>query len=126
MKKHMELTCNIECLQDVAIVGCFGRLVRGAALDEFRCRLQRVENLRVLVLDLSNVEQLDAGGLGVLLLLRRWALQQKVQLKLVDPSPIVRRVLNATHLNSVFEISSLEQALCILRAPELPPTYAVA
>jgi len=126
MNRYMELTYQIECLQDVAIVGCSGRLVRGAALDEFRGRLERLEHLRVLVLDLSDVEQLDAGGLGVLLLLRRWALQQKVQLKLVDPSPFVRRVLVATHLNSVFEISSLEEALCILRAPEGPPRYAVA
>jgi len=122
----MELAYQIECLQDVAIVGCSGRMVRGAALDEFRRRLERLEHLRVLVLDLSNVEQLDAGGLGVLLLLRRWALQQKVQVKLVNPSPFVRRVLDATHLNSVFEISSLGEALIILRAPEGPPRYAVA
>jgi anti-anti-sigma factor len=126
MDKYMELTYQIECLQDVAIVGCSGRLVRGAALDEFRRRVERLENLRVLVVDLSHVEQLDAGGLGVLLLLRRWALQQEVQLKLVNPSPFVRRVLEATRLNSVFEISSLEQALGILRAPEGPPSYAVA
>jgi anti-anti-sigma factor len=110
----------------VAVVGCSGRLVRGAALDEFRRRLERLEHLRVLVLDLSGVQQLDAGGLGVLLLLRRWALQHKVQLKLVDPSPFVRRVLDATHLTSVFEISSLEEALCILRSLECPPRYAVA
>ena len=126
MDRYMELKYKIECLQDVAVVGCSGRLVRGEALDEFRRRLERLEHLRVLVLDLSNVEQLDAGGLSVLLLLRRWALQQKVQLKLVDPSPFVRRVLEATRLNSVFEISSLEEALCILRAPEGPPWYAVA
>ena len=122
----MELKYQIECLQDVAIVGCSGRLVRGAALDEFRRQLERLEHLRVLVLDLSDVEQMDAGGLGVLLLLRRWALQQEVQLKLVNPSAFVRRLLVATHLNSAFEISSLEEALCILRAPEGPTHYAVA
>jgi anti-anti-sigma factor len=126
MNRHMELSYQIECLQDVAIVGCSGRLVRGAALDEFRSHVERLENLRVLVLDLSQVEQLDAGGLGALLLLRRGALQKKVQLKLVNPSRFVRRVLDATHLNSVFEISSLEEALCILRSPEGPPRYAVA
>ena len=126
MNRYMELTYQIECLQDVAVVGCSGRLVRGAALDEFRRRLERLEHLRVLVLDLSAVEQMDAGGMGTLLLLRRWALQQKVQMKLVDPSPFLRRVLEATRLNSVFEISSLEQALCILRAPECPPRYAIA
>lgn len=126
MNRYMELTYQIECLQDVAVVRCSGRLVRGAALDEFRNRLERLEHLRVLVLDLSNIEQLDAGGLSVLLQLRRWALQQEVQVKLVNPSPFVRRILQATHLNSVFEISSLEEALCILRASEPPPRYAVA
>ncbi len=123
----MELKYQIECLQDVAVVGCSGRLVRGKALDEFRCRLEQLHSLRMLVLDLSNVEQLDAGGLGVLLLLRRWAMQNSVQMKLVNPSPFVLRVLQATHLTSVFEISSLEEALCILQAQEFPPRrYAVA
>jgi anti-anti-sigma factor len=126
MYRYMELRYQIECSQDVAVVRCSGRLVRGAALDELRRRVERLEHLRVLVLDLSEIQQLDAGGLGVLLLLRRWALQRSVQIKLVDPSPFVRRVLEATHLNSVFEISSLEEALCILRGPEAPPRYAVA
>lgn len=126
MNRYMDLKYKIECLQDVAVVGCSGRLVRGAALDEFRRRLEQLQHVRVLVLDLSEVEQLDAGGLGALLLLRRWALQQSAQMKLVNPSAFVRSVLEATHLTSVFEISSLEEALCILRAPERPPRYAVA
>jgi anti-anti-sigma factor len=126
MKEHMKLQYQIECLHDVAVVGCSGRMVRGAALDEFRGRLERLEGLRVLVLDLSGVEQIDAGGLGAMLLLRRWAIQKSVRIKLVDPAPFVRRVLEATHLASVFEIASFEEALCILRAPQGPPQYAVA
>jgi hypothetical protein len=46
--------------------------------------------------------------------------------KLVNPPVFFRRVLEATHLNSVFEISSLKEALCILRSPERPPCFAVA
>jgi len=64
--------------------------------------------------------------LGILLQLRRWAWQHSVQLKLVNPSPFVRRVLEATRLSSVFEISSLEEALCILQATDDPPRWAVA
>ena len=126
MNRYMELRYQIDCLQDVAIVGCSGRLVRGAALDEFRKRLERLENLRVLVLDLSAVEQMDAGGMGTLLLLRSWTVQRKVQMRLVNPSPFVQRILEATGLDSVFEISSLEQALWILRAPDWPSYFAVA
>jgi anti-anti-sigma factor len=126
MKERMKLQYQIECLHNVAVVACSGRMVRGAALDEFRSRLERLEGLRVLVLDLSEVDQIDAGGLSAMLMLRRWAMQRSVHIKLVDPTPFVRRVLEATHLASVFEIASFEEALCILRAPQCPPNYAVA
>ncbi len=122
----MELQFQIECFQDVAVVNCSGRMVRGAALDQFRRRIEQLERVRVLVLDVSEVEQLDAGGLGTLLLVRRWAAQKNAKLKLVNPPVFFRRMLEATHLTSVFEISSLKEAICILRAQECPPRFAVA
>ncbi|HKM85361.1 MAG TPA: STAS domain-containing protein [Terriglobales bacterium] len=127
MNRHMELKFQVECLQDVAVVNCSGRMVRGAALDEFRRRIEQLERVRVLVLDVSDVDHLDAGGLGTLLLLRRWATQRSAKLKLVNPPVFFRSTLEATHLNSVFEISSLKEAICILRANECPPPrFAVA
>ncbi len=122
----MELRYQIEQLHDIAVVRCSGRLVRGNPLEDFRCRLEQLEHARVLVLDLSELDQIDAGGLGVLLHLRRWGRLHSVQMKLVNPSPFVRRVLEATRLTAVFEVSSLEEALCILRAADCPPRYAVA
>lgn len=127
MNRPMELKFQVECLQDVAVVNCSGRMVRGAALDQFRRRIEQLERVRVLVLDLSEVEQLDAGGLGTLLLVRCWATQKSAKLKLVNPPVFFRRVLDATHLTSVFEISSLKEAIGILRSKECPPTrFAVA
>jgi anti-anti-sigma factor len=123
--KSMELHYEIERLQDVAVVRCSGRMVRGAALDAFRRGIEQLDRLRVLVLDLSDIQQIDAGGLGTLLLVRRWAVQNSARLKLVNPPLFFRRVLEATKLNSVFEISSLKDALYILR-PGCPPRYAVA
>jgi anti-anti-sigma factor len=132
MNRHMELKFQVECSQDVAVVNCSGRMVRGAALDEFRRRIEQLERVRVLVLDVSEVEQLDAGGLGTLLLVRRWATRNSTKMKLVNPPVFFRRLLEATHLTSVFEISSLKEAICILRAKEIPasnecpPRFAVA
>ena len=126
MIRYMELRFQIECQHDVAIVRCSGRLVRGVAVDDFRDRITQLEHLRVLILDLSEIEQLDAGGLGTLLIVRRWARQHAVQMKLVNPSPFVRRILEATRLTAVFEISSLEEALCVLEASECRPQAAVA
>jgi len=122
----MELRWHIEQLNDIAVVRCSGRMVRGTSLDDFKGRLERLDTARILVLDLCEVEQVDAGGIGVLLELRRWARQHSAQVKVVNPSPFVRRVLEATHLASIFEISSLEQALCILRAPSSDPRLAIA
>jgi anti-anti-sigma factor len=126
MNKVMELRFQVACQQDVAIVRCLGRMVRGAALDEFRRQVEELEHARILILDLSEVEQVDAGGLGALLLMRRWSRQHSVRMKLVNPSPFVLKLLEATRLTSVFEISSLEEALCILQAPGERPQYAVA
>ena len=126
MNKHMELKFQVECLQDVAVVNCAGRMVRGASLDQFRRRIEQLERVRMLVLDVSEVEQLDAGGLGTLLLVRRWAMRNGVKMKLVNPPHFFREVLEATHLTSVFEISSLKEAICILRSPAPPRHFAVA
>lgn len=126
MNRHMELQYQVESLQDVTVVNCSGRMVRGAALDQFRRRIEQLERVRVLVLDVSEVDHVDAGGLGTLLLVRRWAMQKSAKLKLVNPPVFFRRLLEATHLTSVFEISSLKEALSILRARECPARFAVA
>jgi len=126
MNNNMELRYQVECQHDVAVVRCSGRLVRGQTLEEFRRGIEGLEHLRVLIVDLSEIEQLDAGGLGALLLLRRWARLNCVQMKLVNPSEFLLKVLQATRLTSVFEISSLEEALCILQTPGERPRYAVA
>ncbi len=127
MNRHMELRFQVECSQDVVVVNCSGRMVRGTALDEFRRRIEQLERVRVLVLDVSEVNQLDAGGLGTLLLVRRGATQKSAKLKLVNPPVFFRRLLEVTRLASVFEISSLKEAIFILHAKEGPPScYAVA
>ncbi len=126
MKRHMELQYQVECLQDVAVVNCSGRMVRGAALDQFRRRIEQLGRIRVLVLDVTEVSQLDAGGLGTLLLVKRWASQNAAKMKLVNPPVFFRRMLDATCLTAVFEISSLKEAISILRTRECPPRFAVA
>jgi anti-anti-sigma factor len=126
MNDKMELRYQVERQHDVAVVRCSGRLVRGPALEEFRRGIERLDHLRVLIVDLSEIDHLDAGGLGALLMVRRWARLNAVQVKLVNPSPFLLKVLQATRLTAVFEISSLEEALCILQSPGDRPRYAVA
>ena len=79
-----------------------------------------------MVLDLSEVEFMDAGGLNALVSLHHWTRNHGIQLKLVHPSGIVREMLTRTRLNRVFDISSLHDVLAILGSAECQHSkYAV-
>ena len=108
------LTIDVEKTGDVAVVRCGGRIVRGQEVRTLRSAVVSERDSRIVVLDLSDVETLDAGGLTTLLSLHQWARSRGVQLKLVNPSHFVREVLVRTHLDHVFDISTLDHALFVL------------
>jgi anti-anti-sigma factor len=67
-----------------------------------------------MILDLASVDIIDAGGLGVLLELREWALKNGIEFKLENANELVANVLRITHLDSVFDVSSEAPAnLCV-------------
>jgi anti-anti-sigma factor len=112
------LTIDVEKTGDVAVVRCVGRIVRGAGIRTLRNAVFAEKNIRIVVIDLTDVEMLDAGGLTALISLQQWAQSRNVQLKLVNPSHFVNEVLTLTGLNHVFEISRFEHALFVLSAPD--------
>lgn len=121
------LNINVEKTGDVAVVRCAGRIVRGTEVFTLRNAVFSAKDIRIVVIDLSDVEMLDAGGLTALLSLLQWARSRNVQLKLVNPSHFVNEVLTRTGLDRVFEISTFEHALFVLGAPEWHHSkYAVA
>lgn len=110
------LTIDVEETGDVAVVRCSGRIVRGEAVRTLRSAVVAEGNTRIVVLDLSEVETIDAGGLTALVSLHHWTGNRGIQLKLVNPSHFVNEMLERTGLNHVFEISSLHDALLVLSA----------
>ena len=112
------LTIDVEKTGDVAVVRCVGRIVRGTEVLTLRNAVFSQKDIRIVVIDLSDVEMLDAGGLTALLSLQQWARSRNVQLKLVNPSHFVNEVLTVTGLDHVFEISRFEHALFVLSAPD--------
>ena len=110
----MSLHIGMEQIEDVAVLQCVGRMVRAEALGIVKDAVTRLSRLRVIVLDLSGVEMLDARGLGMLVSLHNWACANNVQLKAVNPSKFVREVLELTRLSSVLHVSSLEDPIEVL------------
>jgi anti-anti-sigma factor len=92
------LTVTTECLGDVVILRCTGRIVRGQETAVLCAAVQ--QHQRHLVLDLSGVDAIDAAGVGLLVSLQAAG----IYLQLVNPSKQVREVLRVTQLESVFEI----------------------
>jgi anti-anti-sigma factor len=108
------LTIDVEKNSEVAVVHCSGRLVRGAEICMLRNAVVSEKTTRIVVLDLSQVEFMDAGGLNLLVSLHHWTRNHGIRLKLVQPSPFVHDMLTRTRLNRVFDISSLHDVLVIL------------
>ena len=68
-----------------------------------------------IALNLRGVTQLDARGLGELVLALRAARDRGLRLRLVAPPPRVERMLSVTRLDTVFELCGSEA--------ELPPAF---
>lgn len=110
----MSLRVDVQQSEDVTVLRLAGRIVRGSAVCVLKDAVISQKNMRIVILDLSEVENVDGGGLGMLVFLRRWTQENGIQMKLVNPSHLVREMLEFTGLTEVFDISSVGHALAIL------------
>ena len=92
------LTVTVENFGEVVVLRCLGRIVRG---DETSILCSAVQQeSRSVVLDLSDVDAIDAAGIGALVSLQAAGFY----LKLSNPTQQVRQLLKVTKLDSIFEI----------------------
>jgi anti-anti-sigma factor len=92
------LTVTVKESDDGVVLQCQGRIVRG---DETAvlCAAVRQEGRNV-TLDLTEVDAIDAAGIGCLVSLQA----SGIYLTLLNPTEQVREVLKVTQLESIFEI----------------------
>ena len=93
------LTINVESISEVVVLRCSGRIVCGHETALLCSAMQ--QGSRNVVLDLTEVDAIDAAGVGALLSLQAAG----VYLKLLNPSRRVREILKVSRLHSIFEIS---------------------
>ena len=108
------LTIDVEKNGEVAVVHCSGRLVRGMEVSSLRNAVVSQQTTRLVIVDLSQVDFMDAGGLNALVSLYHWTRDHGIQFKLVNASGLVREMLTRTRLNRVFDMASLRDAMAIL------------
>ena len=118
MSRSGSLHIKSEQAGDVTVLQCAGRILRGEALRLLKNAVTSLPGMRVIVLDLSGVEMLDGGGLGMLVSLQGWTRNNGIQLKLVNPSNFAREMLERTGLTCVLHISSVDDAVDVLCRPD--------
>src|SRR5215510_9203954 len=98
------LEVKITKLGDLSILCVAGKIVRGET-DALRDAVLAQVDASVVVIDLADVNTIDAGGLGLMLELRAQTESNGIEFRLENVTKLVRRILEITKLDSVFKIS---------------------
>ncbi len=100
---------EVRVSEEMVILHCAGRIVQGWETAALRKAVMAQDCGRIL-LDLSDVIQIDAGGLGLLIELQNWAESAHRTLRFVNPTHSVRDMLATTGLNAVLSVCQDEAA----------------
>jgi len=94
----------------VTIVRCNGRIVAGGESESLRAHVAwLLHTRRSIVLNLGEVRFIDSSGLGTMVRAHASTRQARGELKLCDVPENVRKVLDMTHLTTVFDAHESEE-----------------
>src|SRR5258707_568340 len=112
------LTVTVKNSDDGAVLQCQGRIVRG---DETAILCAAVSKRgRSVTLDLTEVDAIDAAGIGSLISLQA----SGIYLTLLNPTDQVPYILRVIQLDSIFEIRDSCAAEELIMTPFATPATA--
>jgi anti-anti-sigma regulatory factor len=108
------LRIQAERFGDVAVIYCEGRIVQDQAAFRLRDAVRRERSARVIVVDLSDIESLESGGLGMLLSLQKWTLEREIIFRVYDPPARVRQSLERFGKTMPVKIAGMMEMVALL------------
>lgn len=99
------LKVHAKKIETIAVLYLQGEFVRGET-EILGDAVHSLPEVSAVILDLTSVTTIDAGGLGALLELRAEAESKGMRLELMNVTKWVSKVLEITRLDSVFKITS--------------------
>jgi len=111
-------------IAETTFVRCQGKIIVGEDCAIVRSAVSK-EISKIVVLDLAGVKRIDAGGLGVLLGLRKCAHANAIQFKIMNARPKVERVFRLTRLDRVFEFWSVRDMFELMRISDVAKAVGV-
>jgi anti-sigma B factor antagonist len=104
-EKKLNLSFEVRSYEGATVLHCRGRIVfRDEALALSAKVAELLPESRQVVIDLSGVEMIDSAGLGELIVAFISGQISGRPVKLASPSRLVRKILEITNLNSVFDV----------------------
>jgi anti-anti-sigma factor len=117
----MSLSIEVRCVEHIVIIELTGRVsVVDLGLKQFAAGLIE-RGHRHFIVNLANVSYLDNFGLGQLCWLYTVARNRGGDLKLLHPTPRIRKLLGVTKLDLIFEsYESEREAVGSMGIPSTP------
>jgi anti-sigma B factor antagonist len=108
---HVALKITNREIDGVAVLGLDGRIVLGEETSALREKVKSLlgEGKKNILLNLSNVTQIDSSGLGALVTAYSSAKSGGASLRLCNLGSRSRELLQITKLYTVFEVSDTEE-----------------
>ena len=113
MAQGEETGLGVERRGDICSARPHGRIAeREAALLEKEFLAAIEDGAKSVVVDLSDVPMLSSAGLGAFMMAHKQCRSGGGGVRLVDPQPLVRQVLEITKLTKLFQVhATLDEAL---------------
>ncbi len=109
---------NIDNVGEMAVIECSGRFVKPESAFQLRDAVTSQRNVHTLVLDLTEVDAMSGGVVGMLAFLQRWAYGHDIRFKLFNPSRAVQAKLEHTNTMPTLEIASLDEMMALLSSAD--------
>lgn len=120
---QLNLSFEVRSYEGATVLQCKGRIVfRDEALALSAKVAELLPASRQIVIDLSGVEIIDSAGLGELVVAFMSGQITGRAVKLAAPNRLVRKILEITNLNSVFEIHERVEDAALSPAASSVPT----
>ena len=123
------LVVNIQNLENGVLLRCTGRIVAGEEVNILRSVALAHSDRQEIVLDLANVSTLDGAGIGMLAFLQGRTRGTGLRLRIQNPGPRVRQLLELTNLDSILEINpsrEFQQICDTIRSSDREPLAVMA
>lgn len=111
------LEMRVDNFGELVVIGCARRIVHSDAVFKLRDAVQ-AQDAPVIVLDMSEVEAIGGGGLGMLAYLEHWARENEVQLKMFCPSEVVTEALAQNQALMNLEIATFQEMMGLIARAE--------